>query len=121
MSSIENLYTIINDAIDCAFTQEKYNLNFLNYLKTEKFKRDDVISFINSTLGVALQDQVDEIDLYINGGPEASYVKESYSWMGKPRARKIRNYLNKILEDAKEYEQSKRKGRKPGSKNKKSS
>jgi len=40
--------------------------------------------------------------------------------MGKPRARKVKDYLNCIMDDAKKYEQSKRRGRKPGTKNKQS-
>jgi len=70
-------------------------------------------------LSTAIQDQIQEINLYLDGGNEAALVREAYSWLGKPRARKIRDYLSQIIEDAEKYEQSKRRGRKPGSKNKK--
>lgn len=119
MARLEELYDIVNDAIDRAFTQEKYQLNFISYLKESNFKRDDVLNFIESSLGCAIQDQIEEIDLYLSGGDRAEFVRESYSWMGKPRARKVRDYLDRILEDARTYEQSKRRGRKPGTKNKK--
>jgi len=119
MASIEDMFVVINQAIDYAFRQEKYTLNFYDYLQGENFKKDEIDSFFQSTLVVAIKDQVEEIDMYLDGGETAAFVREAYSWMGKPRARKIRDYLNKILEDAKTYEQSKRRGRKPGSKNKK--
>lgn len=121
MASSEDIYTIVNIAIDSAFYQEKYNLNFYQYLNGEKFKRDDVKLFIQSGLSTAIQDQIQEINLYLDGGNEAALVREAYSWLGKPRARKIRDYLSQIIEDAEKYEQSKRRGRKPGSKNKKKS
>jgi len=118
MARSEELYEIVNDAIDRAFTQEKYQLNFVSYLKDSNFKRDDVVNFLESSLGCAIKDQIEEIDLYLSGGDRAEFVKESYSWMGKLRARKVRDYLEKILEDGKTYEQSKRRGRKPGIKKK---
>lgn len=119
MASMEDIYAIVNTAIDYAFYQEKYNLNFYDYLNGEKFKRDDVRTFIESGLSIAIRDQIQEMDLYLDGGIEAAFVREAYNWLGKPRARKIRDYLNQIMEDADKYERSKRRGRKPGSTNKK--
>jgi len=43
---------------------------------------------------------------------------EAYRHVGKPKARKIANYLEKIIQDAKDYEYDKRPGRRKGSKNK---
>ena len=63
-------------------------------------------------MSIAIKDQVDEIDLYLYGGPSASYIREAYGWMGKPRARKVRDYLNAIVDDAKKYETEKKPGRK---------
>jgi hypothetical protein len=113
MTTVKEIYDIINIAIDDAFIKEKYQLNFFQFLKGQNFKRKEVISFIDSSLFVAILHQIEELDLYLNGGDRAIYVRESYSWMGKPRARKIKEYLQTILDDAKRYEQSKRPGRKP--------
>jgi hypothetical protein len=121
MAILEDISDIVNKAIDHAFIDEKYQLNFYNYLQGEQCKRSVVLQFINSSLGLALVNQIEEIDLYLEGGDKAAFFRESYGWMGKPRARKVRDYLNKILEDADKYERSKRPGRKPGSKNKKES
>jgi hypothetical protein len=119
MAILEDISDIVNKAIDLAFVEEKYQLNFYSYLQGEQCKRSTILQFINSSLGLALANQIEEIDIYLEGGEAAVFVRESYNWMGKPRARKVRDYLNKILEDAQKYEQSKRPGRKPGSKNKK--
>jgi len=116
---LEELYDLINGAIDLAFTQEKYQLNLFSFLQSENIKRDLVLQLLDSSLCLSITHQIEELDLYLDGGERAAFVRESYSWMGKPRARKIREYLDKILEDAKSYEQSKRRGRKPGSKNRK--
>lgn len=112
MNLPKDIYSIINDAIDFAFHHEKYNLNFFQYLTDEKLKQADVKVFNNSSTALAIKDQIDELDLYLAGGSEASFINEAYDWMGRDRANKIRVYLNQIMEDAKRYEQSKRKGRK---------
>jgi len=119
MASLEDVFDIVNSAIDTAFTQEKYQLNFYEYLQGENLKKDEILKFIDSSLGVAITYQIEEIEMYLEGGDRAAFVRESYNWMGKPRARKVKEYLEKIMEDARKYEQSKRRGRKPGSKNRK--
>lgn len=116
MASLEDIFEIVNGAIDHAFIEEKYQLNFYNYLQGEKYKRAEVIKFISSSLGEAISNQIEELDVYLEGGEKEKYIWESYKWMGKPRARKVRDYLNKILEDAVRYEQSKKPGRKPKNK-----
>jgi len=73
MSTIQDMYAIVNTAIDCAFYQEKYNLNFHSYLSSEKFKQADITIFIHSGLGIAIQDQVKELEIYLNGGAEAAF------------------------------------------------
>jgi len=119
MIFLEDIYDVVNIEIERAFFEEKYQLNFYEYLKSQDLKREQVLSFINSTLFISIKDQVEELDLYLTGGDSASFVREAYGWISKPRARKIKDYLSNIMEDANKYEQSKRRGRKPGSKNKK--
>lgn len=118
MATIEDIFDLVNTAIDTAFMQEKYQLNFYEYLQGENFKKEQITSFINSSLGLAITHQIEELDLYLDGGDKAAFVRESYSWMGKPRARKVKEYLEKIIDDAKRYEKTKRRGRKPKTTNK---
>jgi hypothetical protein len=119
MLFVEDIYAIVNTAIEQAFFDEKYHLNFYEYLKSIDTKKEIATEFLKSNLFTSIKDQIQEIDMYLDGGESAAILREAYSWMGKPRARKVRDYLNTIVEDAKKYEQSKRRGRKPGSKNKK--
>ena len=118
MSSLSEIYDLVNTAIDAAFIKEKYQLNFYDYLESEKIKKEQIQSFISSSLGIAIVHQIEELDLYLDGGSQAAFVRESYGWMGKPRARKMKEYLEKIMNDAKKYEQSKRSGRKRKTTNK---
>lgn len=108
MASVEDIYYIVNQAIDLAFTREKYQLNFFNYLHDENFRRVDVVAFLESSLYTSIKHQIEELDLYLLGGVNANDLREAYNWMGKPRARKVKEYLMSILEDAERYEQSKR-------------
>ena len=77
--------------------------------------RNDIKKFISSYLYTSLVDQVDELNLYLSNNVLS---KEAYEWMGEQRVIKTRDYLNKIIEDAKQYEKSKRPGRKPKTSNK---
>lgn len=112
MESLQEICFVVNAAIDTVFSEEKYNLKFFEYLKAGNYKRKIVIDFINSNLHRDILNQIEEFDSYLEG-EDSSFFKEAYSWMGKPRARRIKNYLNTIIEDAKRYEQSKKPGRKP--------
>jgi hypothetical protein len=113
------IYEVINSAIDLAVTSEKYNLNFYTFLKSSGAKRQEVISFLNSPLTSQIKDEISYLNLYITDSPEISDIQEVYDWMGKSRAKKYKEYLLRMIEDAEKYEREKRPGRKPGTKNKK--
>jgi hypothetical protein len=72
--------------------------------------------FIESSTAAELSDLCLELDEYIKGGSDNEHkqIREGYGHIPKPRARKIRNYLYGILEDALRYERDKRPGRKKG-------
>ena len=80
MIFLEDIYSIINTAIELAFFEQKYNLNFYEYLKSENLKREQVLSLINSTLFVSIKDQVEEINLYLDGGDSSSFFREAYGY-----------------------------------------
>jgi hypothetical protein len=115
----DEIYNIVNTAIDAAVTSEKYQLNFYSFLKGENIKRQEIKSFIDSSLVSQIRDEISHLNLYLDGGPDVADLREVYGWMGKPRARKYKEYLMKIIEDAEKYEVEKRPGRKPGTKNRK--
>lgn len=121
MSSISEIYDLVNSAIDTAVTYQKYHLDFYSYLKQENYRREEIQKFLDSSISLAIKHQIEELECYLEGGDRAAFFRESYGWMGKPRARKFSDYLKKIVCDAEKYEKSKRRGRKPGSKNRKKS
>ena len=59
-----------------------------------------------------------ELGEYIKGGNDSDHkqLREAYHHIPKPQARKIRDYLACILEDAVQYSNDKRRGRKRRSK-----
>lgn len=118
MTTLKDISDFINKSIDEAFRYEKYDLNFFDYLNNIKVNKKVVEDFISSSLSTSIKYQIEELDTYLNHGSYYAFVKESYEWMGVNKVIKFREFLNSILEDAKKYAGNKR-GRKPGSKNKK--
>ena len=116
MESIEELYTLVERSIDAAF-DGKFLFNLYNYVKASKFTRRDVTAFIESSTAANVSNLVLELELYLKGRDKIS--KEAYGHLSKPQARKIKDYLYKILTDSWKYEKERRPGRKPGTKNKK--
>jgi hypothetical protein len=114
---MEEVYLIIESALDEAFLNDRYILNFYEYLKSQKATGKEVKQFITSTTAATLSDLVQELEDYVSGGDKQ--LIEAYKHVGKPRARKIKNYMYKILTDAWQYENDKKPGRRKGSTNKK--
>ena len=101
---MEDIYTIVDKAIDVAFEEQKFHLKFYDFMKSCK------------TTGVGakeLTDLISDLSEYIKGGKDGEHqiLREAYGHLGKPKARKIRDYFNLILEDAKKYEKERRRGR----------
>lgn len=114
---MNEVYSIIDKAIDEAFVNGRFVLNFYEYLKLNDAKRVDATQFIQSQTASSLTELIEELTEYLAGGNQQ--LIEAYRHVGKPKARKIRDYLDKILLDAKRYEDERKPGRKKGSKNKK--
>ena len=113
----EELFTIVDRALDEAMVNNRFLFNMYNYLKTNKWTRRDTDQFIESSVAAELSDTVEELNVYLKGGDKT--LKEAYGHLPKPKARKIKDYLYGILEDAWKYHNERKPGRKPGSKNKK--
>jgi len=110
-----NLQEVCNDvekAIDYAFNGQ-FVMKFYDYLKVRKAKRTEVEEFIVSNTAHELNDLVTELEEYLEGGSDEMHkqLREGYGHIPKPQARKIKNYLYGILEDAMKYSYDKRPGR----------
>ena len=105
---MEEVFGIVEKAIDIAFLEQKYPLNFYAYLLGRKTKRKEVKEFIDSHTTSSIKHQIEELNLYIKGNKT---MKEAYGYLSKPTARKIKTYLEKIVSDADKYYEDRRHGR----------
>ena len=108
----DNVYDLIEHAIEYAF-EGKLTLKFYEFLKYRKTKKYEVDAFIQSSTAQELSDVVLQLDEYIRGGKDENHkqLREAYHHIPKPQARKIRNYLYSILEDAWRYSRDRNPGR----------
>lgn len=111
-TNFHEVYTDVEQAIDYAF-QGKFVLKFYDYLKIKGIKKIEVEEFIESHTASNINNVVMDLDDYLEGGSDEIHkqLREAYGHIPKPQARKIRNYLYGILEDAWKYNHDKRKGR----------
>ena len=114
MSSLNlyETYTDVEKAIELAF-DDHFVLKFYDYLKIKQVKKIEIEEFIESSTAKELSDLVLELNDYLEGGNDNMHkqLREGYGHIPKPQARKIKNYLNEILEDALRYNHDRRRGR----------
>lgn len=111
-NNLHEVYTDVEKAIDYAFNGQ-FVLKFYDYLKVRGTKGVEVKEFIESSTAKEISNLVIDLDDYIQGGSDEMHkqLREGYGHIPKPQARKIRNYLQGILEDALKYNHDKRPGR----------
>ncbi len=111
-STFHEVYGDVEKAIDYAF-QGQFVLKFYDYLKIRGAKKVEVEEFIESNTANEISNLVIDLDDYLEGGSDEIHrqLREGYGHIPKPQARKIRNYLSNILEDAWKYKHDKRPGR----------
>ena len=107
-----DIYDMIEHAIDYAF-EGRMNLKFYDYLKSTKIKKHEIDAFIESSTAAEISDITLDLDEYIKGGADNDHkqLREGYGHIPKPQARKIRNYLESFIADAKRYSHDRRPGR----------
>ena len=109
----DEVYDMIEHAIDLAFFKGNLQLKFYDYLQYRKTKKSEIDEFLNSSTAAELESIIVDLEEYIKGGPDGEHkqLREGYGHIPKPEARKIKNYLSKILDDAKRYSYDRRPGR----------
>ena len=111
-NNFHEVYNDVEKAIDYAFNGQ-FVLKFYDYLKVRGTKKIEVDEFIKSTTANEINSLVMDLDDYLEGGSDEMHkqLREGYGHIPKPQARKIKNYLYGILEDAMKYSYDKRPGR----------
>ena len=109
----QEVYEIVEQSIDVAFEQQKFQLKFYDYLRVIDAKRKDADEFIASSTFKEIKNLIIELDEYLKGGQDNEHkqLREAYGHIPKPQARKIRNYLESFLDDAERYSYDRRPGR----------
>lgn len=110
---VEELYDVVEKTIDYVF-EGRYMLDMYAYLKDSKVSRTVVEEFLMSCTATEVKNLVLDLEGYLEGGSDEFHkqLREGYGHLGKPEARKIKNYLANILHDAERYKNDKRPGRK---------
>ena len=112
LNDFETVYDMIEHALELAY-QGKMQLKFYEFLKYRKTTKAEIDAFLQSSTAKELANEVLDLEEYIKGGSDNDHkqLREAYHHIPKPQARKIKNYLAKILEDAVRYRHDKRPGR----------
>tara|TARA_B100000700_G_scaffold112050_1_gene126123 strand:+ start:802 stop:1158 length:357 start_codon:yes stop_codon:yes gene_type:complete len=116
-NNFEEVYYVLEEALELAF-QGKFVVKLYEYFQSRGVTKAEADQFLRSSTAKELADEVVELDEYIKGGNDSNHkqLREAYHHIPKPQARKIRNYLASILEDAVNYSNDKKRGRKRQSK-----
>ena len=109
----QEVYGIIEQSIDDAFTTFRFRMNLYEYFKVIKATRKDADEFIASSTSREIKDFIIELDEYLKGGQDNEHkqLREAYGHIPKPQARKIKQFLEGIIEDAERYSYDRRPGR----------
>ena len=118
-TNTHELYELIDRAIDEAFAHDRYVFRMYDYLKLGTWTRRDTLEFTESDTATRLSDMCLDLEAYIKGRDK--FLKEAYGHIGKPKAKKLNTYFYGMLEDSWKYAAERKPGRKPGTKNRKTS
>ena len=111
--NFEEVYYVLEEALELAF-QGKFVIKLYDYFEVRGVTKAEADQFLRSSTAKELADEVIELDEYIKGGKDSNHqqLREAYHHIPKPQARKIRDYLACILEDALRYSDDRKRGRK---------
>ena len=116
-NNFEEVYYVLEESLELAF-KGQFVIKLYEYFQSRGVTKVEADQFLNSSTANEIASLVVELDEYIKGGNDSDHkqLREAYHHIPKPQARKIRNYLACILEDAVQCSNDKRRGRKRRSK-----
>ena len=115
--NFEEVYYVLEESLELAF-KGQFVIKLYEYFQSRGVTKAEADQFLNSSTAKEIADVVVELTEYIKGGMDNDHkqLREAYHHIPKPQARKIRDYLACLLEDAVQYSNDKRRGRKRRSK-----
>jgi len=115
--NFQETYYILEESIELAF-KGQFVIKLYEYFQSRGVTKVEADEFLKSSTAHEIGSLIVELNEYIKGGKDNQHqqLREAYHHIPKPQARKIRDYLTCILEDAVRYSHDKRRGRKKHSK-----
>ena len=115
--NFEEVYYVLEEALELAF-EGKFVVKLYEYFQSRGVTKLEADQFLKSSTFNEIASLVTELTEYIKGGKDSNHqqLREAYHHIPKPQARKIRDYLACIVEDAVRYSDDRRRGRKRRSK-----
>tara|TARA_B100002019_G_scaffold249721_1_gene229233 strand:+ start:1045 stop:1401 length:357 start_codon:yes stop_codon:yes gene_type:complete len=112
MDNTWELITVVEKSIDSAFSG-KFNLDMYQYLKSINATKRDAREFLESETAKYINLTIYDLEDYIEGGSDEMHkqLREAYGYLGKPEARKVKDFLEGMIVGASKYEYDKRPGR----------
>jgi len=114
-NNFEEVYYVLEEALELAF-KGQFVVKLYEYFQSRGVTKAEADQFLKSSTANEIASLVTELTEYIKGGKDSNHQQLREAYHHKPQARKIRDYLTCILEDAVRYSDDKRRGRKRRSK-----
>ena len=116
-NNFEEVCYVLEEALELAF-KGQFVVKLYEYFQSRGVTKAEADQFLKSSTANEIGSLIVELGEYIKGGNDNQHqqLREAYHHIPKPQARKIRDYLTCILEDAVRYSDDKRRGRKRRSK-----
>ena len=113
MDLVWEMNDIVERTVEYAF-QGKYMFCMYDYLTQNKATKRDVEALLENQVAKNITLLIYDLEDYLEGGSDSEHkqLREAYGHLGKPEARKIKQFLEGLLQGAWKYGQEKRPGRK---------
>jgi len=113
--AVNDIIDMLNHVMDDVILNPKFSFDFYHYLVSEKISRKDIEEFNSGYFIHIIKTQIEEFESFLEGGD--SFIREAYPGYSKPEVRRMKTYLEGIINSGVEYERQK-KVRKPYKKRK---
>tara|TARA_R100000005_G_C4820264_1_gene101986 strand:+ start:177 stop:536 length:360 start_codon:yes stop_codon:yes gene_type:complete len=106
---LAEVYNLIEGAVDDAFLRQNLNLKLYEYLKQNNFTKDDLGEILHSPSVISISSISSDLADYIEGGSDDAHkqLREAYGYLSKPLARKVKIYLDGMVDDVIRYRNDK--------------
>ena len=89
---MEDIYTIVDKAIDVAFEEQKFHLKFYDFMKSCKTTGVGAKEFNHSSTAKELTDLISDLSEYIKGGKDGEHqiLREAYGILENQKQERLK-------------------------------